>query len=293
MASAHAQDDAEVKESVDEELLTLQKQLKSPREMVRTFLSAMEGKDYELAFQCFDLTELEPETAAAKRKTYAVKLHLALTKYYSAADLVALSENPEEPEQPYPICRDEELSGVQLIRDADQIWKFSKSTARLLDGDSFDFLFMDEGVKQDVPDVEWSFPLWLQQRFPESWWGATFLLKDYQWLCLIVLLMAGFLIGQFSKLCFDYMTKIWFRVTATDVDDRPRKLLWTPVVALINISVWYYGMSLIDLPSSAMGIIFAGAQIFHGNGRRLDRISSDQFAAKLSNEKSQADGKSL
>ncbi len=240
---------------VDEDLLTLQKQLKSPRDTVLTFLKSMERGEFELAYNCLDLSALDASTASAKRQTFAVKLQLALKKYLNDFDLITLSEDPDEQELPYPVSTAVELEGVNLVRNGKELWMFSKSSIGLLDGDTFDFLIADDAVETESVQAAWSIPLWIQQQFPESWWDTTFILKDYQWVCLILLLGAGLLFGQVVKVLLDYVTRIWFRVTGADVDDQPRLKLWTPVVALLHIWIWYLGTQYIDLPSDVMGII--------------------------------------
>ena len=252
---SHAQDTPTENRAVDEDLLTLQKQLKSPRETVQILLQSMEQGNFELAYQCLDLSDLDAATASAKKQTYCVKLQLALKKYLSNFDLLRLSSDPEEEERPYPPSNNPELDGIFLVRTPDNLWVFSKSTIEMLDGDSFDFLLAEDQPESDELTQSLSIPLWIQQQFPKSWWDATFLLKDYQWICLVILLLAGLLIGQAAKYLLDYVTKIWFRFTRTDVDDQPRLKLWTPVVALLHIWVWYFGTKSIDLPSGVMGII--------------------------------------
>ena len=244
---------------VNEELLTQQKQLRTPRATVQTFYRAMESKNFDDAYLCFDLGGLDAETAKAKKRTYAVKLHLALVKFYSLSELSTLSAQSDEPEQPYPISDAPELEGIQLVRDGNKLWKFSRSTIKLLDGDAFDFLFENGDAEEHIA---WSFPLWLQQKFPESWWGTTFLLKDYEWLCLLILFAGGFIASWTLGKLLDYLTKIWFRYTKTDVDDQPRKRLWTPVNWLAQIWIWYYGMSWIDLPSNVLGVVLPILKFF-------------------------------
>ena len=68
-ADAWQADPPEPAPVVDESLLTLQKQLKTPRDAVDTFLQAMANNDFELAYECFDLSELDAETATAKQRT--------------------------------------------------------------------------------------------------------------------------------------------------------------------------------------------------------------------------------
>ena len=252
----------EEKAVVDEELLTLQKRLKSPRQTALTFLKAMEKGEFDVAYRCLDLSALDPATASAKKHTYAIKLQLALDKYLSNFDLIALSDNPEEEERPYPPSNNPELDGIHLVRDANQLWIFSKSSLEVLDGDKFDFLLADQQTESDEVVTPLSIPLWIQQQFDESWWDSTFVLKDYQWVCLLILLGLGLLIGQVAKLFLDYVTRIWFRWTETDVDDQTRIKVWAPIVALIHIWVWYYGTKLIDLPSAVMGIVLPALTFF-------------------------------
>ena len=133
---------------------------------------------------------------------------------------------------------------------------------KLLDSDQFDFLIAKPPSNGQEGELAWSIPLWIQQQFDESLWGTTFLIKDYQWICLLVLLLLGFFVGQFVRILLDYLTKLWFRMTSADVDDKPRKQLWVPVNALVHIWIWYYGTTLIDLPSTAMGIILPVLKCF-------------------------------
>lgn len=244
---------------VDETLLTLQNQLKTPRKTVQTFLDAMQSKEFETAYLCFDLSELDIETASAKQRTYAVKLNLAFAEYFGLADLSALSTNPNEPKQPYPVCHETAMSGVVLVKDSNKLWRFSRSTVKLLDSDELDFLFEDADAEEHAA---WSVPLWLQQRFPKSWWGTTFLLKDYEWVCLLGLLAGGYLVSLLCRFILDYLTQIWFRLTGTDVDDQPRRRLWTPMVWLLQIWIWYYGMKWIDLPAGVLGIVLPVLKFF-------------------------------
>lgn len=240
--------------TIDEELLDLRKRLKSPRQSLLTFVEAMEAGDLELAYKCFDLSELDVETADAKRKTYAVKLQLIFNELEPGA-FEQVSDDPAELEQPYPILPDSVLEEIKFVRDSNELWRFSKSTTRFLDDEEFDALFAIADIQREATAVDLPIPLRIQQLFPEKWWGSTFLLKDYQWLCLLVLLVAGLLIGQLAKLLFDWLTLFWLRATGTDIDDQPRKKLWAPVVALVHIWIWYQGTTLIDLPSQVMGVI--------------------------------------
>lgn len=256
-------EDAELSEPLDEKLLDLQQRLRSPRDTVTTFLQSMDDRDFESAYDCLDLSELDAETAAAKERSYAVKLQLALEVCLEESPLTGISDNPET-EAPYAICQDGEFEGIKLVPAAGNLWKFSRSTVALLDGELFDDLLARQQAtaQQAVDPAPWSFPLWLQKRFDESWWGTTFLLKDYQWICLLVLIAIGFLVGQLARWFLDYVTRIWFRITRADVDDQPRRQLWTPVVSLIHILVWYYGTTLIDLPTGAMQVILPVLKFF-------------------------------
>lgn len=240
---------------VDEVMLQLKKQLKSPRQTVMTFLDAVERQDYDLARKCFDLSGLDPETADAKHKTLAIKLHLIINNYSPSFDPFFVSSDPEV-EPPYSMIETEDLKSIQLVPDKNGLWRFSKSTVELIDSDAFDYLIAEErAAGSESAETAASFPLWLQQQFDESWWKTTFLVKDYQWVCLLILLLAGLLIGQLCKWLLNFLTYLWFRYVRTNVDDDKRKNLGTPIATLANIFVWYQGTKLIDLPTTVMVVV--------------------------------------
>lgn len=241
--------------AVDEDLLQLQNRLRSPKNTVVTFLRAMENGESDLAARCLDLSTLAGDTIHAKKTSYSIKLWLALKKYFNEFDLVSLSENPEEAEQPYTISPSDNLADVTLIRNSNELWLFSRATVDLLDGNRFDHLIAEKNEEPASETEPFSIPLWIQQKFDESWWGTTFLLKDYQWICLAVLFLAGVIIGRVAKFVLDYLTKAWFRRIRTDVDEQPRRRLWTPIIVLIHVGLWYLGVHFIDLPSSAMSMV--------------------------------------
>ena len=240
---------------IDEALLELKKQLKSPRQTVVTFLEAAEKQDYELARKCFDLSGLAPETEDAKYKTLAIKLNLIINEYGPNFDLAYISSDPEV-EPPYSIMETKDQDSIQLVPNKDGLWRFSKSTVELIDSDAFDYLIAKETTNaSETSEAAISFPLWLQQQFDESWWKTTFLIKDYQWVCLLILLFAGLLIGQLCKWLLNFLTYLWFRYVRTNVDDAQRKNVGQPIAILANIFVWYQGAKLIDLPTSVMTVL--------------------------------------
>ena len=117
---------------IDEALLELKKQLKSPRQTVVTFLEAAEKQDYELARKCFDLSGLAPETEDAKYKTLAIKLNLIINEYGPNFDLAYISSDPEV-EPPYSIMETKDQESIQLVPNKDGLWRFSKSTVEVID----------------------------------------------------------------------------------------------------------------------------------------------------------------
>ena len=240
---------------IDEALLELKKQLKSPRQTVITFRDAVTQQDYEIARKCLDLSDLDPETEDAKYKTLAIKLHLVIEEFAPFFDLDFVSADPNV-EPPYSIFETEDQHSIQLVPNKDGLWRFSKSTVELIDSDTFDYLISKKPADDsESAEAAESFPLWLQQQFDESWWKTSFLIQDYQWVCLLILLLAGLLIGQLCKWLLNFLTYLWFRYVQTNVDDDKRKYIGRPIAVLANIFVWFQGAKMIDLPASVMAVL--------------------------------------
>ncbi len=252
----------------DEEL-ALKPLLEDPRETMRTFLSAMESGDLEQAVKCLDLEWLDKETSDVKGGVYADKLFFVLTRIWDRRTY-NMSGNPDHP-SPFQLSdllpnefepqKQADADLIQMAKNAKGMWRFTRPTLEVVEEklwSKWQEVSGDDGLEVTALSA----PVWLANQFPKSLQETHFLLKDYQWICLLLLTVCGFLIGRLSRIILDWVTALWFRIVHAQVDDQPRLKLWQPVSLLINALTWYYGAKLIDLPAGFLGVLLVGLKFF-------------------------------
>lgn len=252
----------------DEEL-ALRKLLEDPRETMRTFLTAMDSGDLDQAIKCLDLDWQDKDTAGAKGGAYADQLYFVISRIWDQ-HTYRVSFNPKF-EPPYQLSeafhqqRDTEKWNdaklIQLTKNSKGMWRFSQSTLQVVEGELWP-KWQDRMAEGEFLPKALSAPVWVANLFPKSLREKRFLLKDYQWICLLLLTVLGFLVGWLSRLLLDLLTKLWIGVTKTRVDDQPRTKLWRPLSLLINALVWYFGAKLLDLPAGFLGVLLVGLKFF-------------------------------
>ena len=269
LSSAQENGPDESTQQLSDQDLALRRNLKDPSETLRTFLSAMDAGELTRAIDCLDLDWLDKETSDVKAGTYADKLYFVLTRIWDQRTWRVSSDPEHEP--PYVLSSSfseavdgekfEDASQILLTPNSKKMWRFSQSTLQVVE-DSLWPKWQDRIESGQSAPKALSFPVWLSNLFPKSMQETRFLLKDYQWLCLLVLTALGFLVGWIIRVLLDWLTSIWFRFTRTHVDDRPRMLLWRPIGLLVNALVWYYGAKLIDLPPQFLSVLLVALKFF-------------------------------
>jgi MscS family membrane protein len=122
-----------------------------------------------------------------------------------------------------------------------------------------------QGEQEAAPPVAAernAFSIWLENRFPDRWRRTTFLLPNYQWICLVALVFLGFLADLITRIAMHFLTHAWFRFVKGDEQYDEERKLWRPVGLLAQALVWYGGTTLIGLPDFALGILLAGLKLF-------------------------------
>lgn len=103
---------------------------------------------------------------------------------------------------------------------------------------------------------------WLERQFPDSLRRTTFLLADYQWLCLVTLIFLGFLADLLTRYLLSRATFVVAKYVRKK-DAAPTGMgLWRPVGLLANAVVWYLGTAAIGLPPAASAVLLVGLKLF-------------------------------
>jgi MscS family membrane protein len=244
-------------------------QLASPRDTFRTFLGAFkEDGNLGDAVAC-----LEPSAADKvnlDQAAYDVKelldtiayvryehlpddpdygLSYSLSEYLRAAGVTATAEQQRDAER------------IVLVRGDDDLWRFSEPTVT----SAFDLLkearrrapvegVIDRGQKP--------LSIVLRDLFPANLHTKYFLLRNDQWICLLVLIFLGFLADQLVRFLLHHLTKMWFRFVVGDADYRVDRRLWRPLGLLTQALLWYGGTRLLGLPDFAQTLLLYGVQLF-------------------------------
>jgi len=246
--------------------------LASPRSAMENFLERMDEDDRAAAAEFLDLSELSGEARAAKGPTYAYQLKQTLDRM-ARIDLEAFPDDPDyEGDFSVGSTLEDDLSGgdlrdakaIVLSRGADGLWRFSPQTVALLDEGLYDRWQRRKVVEglataaAGPPPIE----LWLKYRFPPRLHQTTFLLPDYQWICLTVLIFLGFLADLVVRFLLHHFCRAWFRFIRPAEQSKQTRKTWRPVGLLAQALVWYGGTKIIGLPAWALAILLAGLKLF-------------------------------
>ena len=245
----------------------LMRQLRSPRQTMITFLQAMNEDNTNEAIKCMDLSGLDPDTASSKAKVYADKLYLLLTRVWGVhvwrmsdqddtRSPVLLSDSLEDTEDGPRLA---DARKIVIARNEAGLWRFTPETLTLVDREIWSR--WSDQLSVGIEKAS-SFPVWLESQFPPALRKKSFLLPTYQWICLALLIVAGFAIDIFVRYVLNFLTNLWFRIFKAEVDYKARRNLWKPVGLLTQSLVWYLGARMIDLPTSWLSVLLVAFKLF-------------------------------
>ena len=250
--------------SVDPKLAA---QLANPQATLRTFLQAVNAKDEKLAASCLDLSGiLAPDSGLGWE--YSVRLKNVIDRMWRV-DYDLVPDDPELGGYTLADSTGEDLIGedagdaskIELTQGEDGLWRFSPETLASIDDLWERWRSRDPVVGGDrVADETLS--MWIERQFPPPLHEQRFLLRDYQWICLLVVIALGFVADLLVRQTLYLLTKVWFRYIHTDADHAAERKIWKPVGLLSQGIVWYVGSTAIGLPPLMRTILVFGLKLF-------------------------------
>ena len=104
---------------------------------------------------------------------------------------------------------------------------------------------------------------WLETHvFPKSMQGVHFLLKDYQWYCLIAVIFLGFFMDLVTRQGLKWFTRAWFRYVRTGNEAGSTENPWKPLGLLAQVLTWYWGTRFIGLPPQLTMVLLVALKFF-------------------------------
>jgi MscS family membrane protein len=254
----------------------LAEMLKSPHATMITFLRAVEEQNVDQAALCLDLSELSATMATEKRKTYVFQLKEVIDRMlWLGEETFAAGADLSRPfslaEETFDLTgKDlEDARGIVIAKSADGLWRFSPETLELLDGGLWLRWHLRDPVslnyKTDTgaqKQAKMPFSLWLSTLFPEKLTRQQFLIPDYQWICLLLLIFIGFIVDWITRALLNRITHIWVHYQKSGHGLKQMENPWKPVGLLSQALVWYYGTAAIGFPASVLEILFVGLKLF-------------------------------
>lgn len=222
-------------------------EFESARATMKTFLEsfyAEDGADLEQAASCLDLARLPSSIRDIRGRELAAQLKNVLDRTL-LIDLEQISEDPEGPPWILPVNED---SRIVLAAGENNWWLFTSDTVEALDlmQDEVENLEVVEGVEETVGIV--STAQWFRSKAPASLKGRTFSLEGWQWIGLLLLVIAGVAIGRLTVAILQGPMMLWLRRWAREVDhDLVHKSL-KPMGSLAMVLIWWFGISWLGLP---------------------------------------------
>ena len=117
----------------------------------------------------------------------------------------------------------------------------------------------DEAEPETIPDAT----EWLEEHiFPQAMQGVHFLLKDYQWYCLIAVIFAGFVADMITRFSLKWLTRAWYRHVRSDAEGGAQQNPWKPLGLLTQVLTWYWGTRLIGIPTQLVLILLVALKFF-------------------------------
>jgi len=254
--------------------VTPRSELQSPRATLRTFLRAMRDQETELAISCLDLGNLTQEATATSGGDVAYKLHVVINRLtkISLDDEWLWQDLPDRNDYGKPFLFDEiseaqpDAKALVLRRNqADANWRFSQETCHGIEA-LYNALEQTPEPTAEQADfaeeIQQPFTIQLRNVFPIFLRNKTFLLPDYQWVCLLTLIFIGLAADALTRWFLSLVSSRWLEDYIEEEELAARAQIWRPLGRLVNAATWYWGTKLIGLPPATLNILLAVLKLF-------------------------------
>ncbi len=241
------------------------KELSSPRATFRTFLEAMgafkegEKAGLERAVATLDLSAVPSAVRAQVGAAAARKLSTFLDK----TELIVLDNIPDLLMTGSYVWRRMGAGEVSLSRrEADGAWLFSKSTLASLENlvESVRGRDFVEGI-QGEGEATLTLADGLRARMPASLRKRTFLLENWQWLALILLVIVGVVLDRIFRYLVGVQVKRLLGRASSKINPEHAHKFQHPVGILVMATLWSLVLPLLDLPIQATEVIGTAVEL--------------------------------
>ncbi len=237
--------------------------LASPRETLRTFLSAMndikrgDAKRIEDALETLDLSQI----SAPVRREIGEKRAWMLLEIMDRTRKVNLKRVPRRPDGSEWIFARYDDGIIRLRRQEDGRWLFDASTVEQLPQlyDRIASRAPVKGLDDNADYLPWE--IRLQRMMPEVLRHKTFLLENWRWAALLLTIVLGVLADWVVSRTLRHFMRRWMRRNPGDyaaVEDGENRL--RPLGMVVMAGIWWAGINAIGLPELALLILLVAVK---------------------------------
>jgi MscS family membrane protein len=235
--------------TVDPELA---KQLASPADTIRTFVTAVNENDLDLAAKCLDVSQIVAleEVKNQTAKDYALQLkNGVLDKMFRIDYSVLPTKMPKDIDK---FTMAEVIQGIQdhvltdvtmiqLSRGEDDLWRFSAETVEVIP-ELWQRWHNQENV---VLTTENKSEQSVGRKTQELFFRDTLLRNP--WIAGFVIVCVGIIVHWIVCTALGALTRLWFRVRHGDTDASTYQHVWRPIGLCLQSAIWYWGVNYVLL----------------------------------------------
>ncbi len=239
--------------------------LRSPRVTMEAFIKGMNGEDGFTLNDAIDTLDLGDVNEVDRLNIGGGKA-ADLKALIDRIKLIEFSEIPPESDRgTYVFFQDPSGSGrivLAPIPDESEpelkAWRFTKGTLESLE--SLYLKYKDRPLVQGLRQKSTAKPLanrirdWTYSSYP-SLLETPFILKNYQWLGLFILILLGIIISRALTLITGVFIRYWFRRKGYAYDARLERDFIRPIRIALMAWVWLYGLTLLGLDPNVLAYL--------------------------------------
>lgn len=235
--------------------------LGSPRATMASFLHAMndikrgDPERIEDALQTLDLSQVNPLV----RTERGTDLAWMLLEVLDRTRLIEVESIPDDPDGAPWVFETYEAGAVRILRQSDGRWLFDRRTLERLP-DIVAELADRKRVVGDDSEAYLPLHLRIRQRLSPELTQRTFLLENWHWLALLIIVATGVLVDKLVSLLLRFGLTHWSRRSRSRAFSEIPDSMLRPFGLMAMAVIWWIGINLIGLPEQALLVLLVAVK---------------------------------